>query len=436
MDYVKRNLPRSEVEIEVTVPVAEWEPSIKKAAELISQEVKIEGFRPGKAPFDVVKSKVGEMKILERAAELAARKVYPEVVAKEFPDDGSRGTPIGQPSVTITKLAVGNDLMLKVVAALLPVIDLPDYAVLAKRVAKERKPVLVSDEEVTKALNWLREARAVYTSVERVAGKDDRVEIDYEIRSGGVKIEGGESKNHPLIIGKGKFIPGFEDELIGMKKGEEKSFTLAVPADWYQSGIAGKSIEAKVLMGGVEEARVPDLTDEFAKGLGGFGDVLALTKSIRDGLMTEKEGEEDKRIKNRIIEAIAKETKFEVPEILIQSEIEKMARELKHGIEHMGLSWETYLSQIKKSPEELVLAWRPDAEKRARIALVIREIGTREHIEPAGEEIEARTRQYLAQFKTPDEAAKNIDPREIREYTRGVLRNEMVFERLEKLAQE
>jgi len=187
-------------------------------------------------------------------------------------------------------------------------------------------------------LEYLQNSRAKYVTVNRPAQSGDRVEIDFVTRCGGVKIEGGEDKNHPLIVGKGSFIPGFEKQLEGMKSGEEKNFSLVVPNDWPQKNLAGKKLDFEIKMNLVQKREIPSLNDEFARSLGKFDSLNHLKKSIKDGLFQEKEIKEKERIRLELIEKAAADSKVEIPEILIDIEIEKMIDELRNSTQSMGLS--------------------------------------------------------------------------------------------------
>ncbi|MBI2121811.1 MAG: trigger factor [Candidatus Sungbacteria bacterium] len=468
MKHTFSQLPKSEIEIAVTIPFSEFEPFFKKAAKLFSEEIEIPGFRKGHAPEQMVRERAGEMQIWERAADLAVRDTYIKILAdlREKESAGGREfSPIGKPEVMVTKLAPGNDLEYKVKFAVLPEVKLPDYKSTAAKVKKGRKEVSVSEEEIAKSLEWLQNSRATLIIVDRPAAFGDRVEIDFEVRHGGarpvrsqtpeasadpqvypvrnfisngasrtsngVKIEGGESKNHPFILGQGKFIPGFEDALLGVKAGEEKSFTLATPRDWRETALAGKALDFSVKMNLVQERKLPQVSDEFAKNLGGFESLEALKQNIREGLTSEKKDKESQRVRSEIISEIAKSAKIEVPQILVESELDKMLEELKSGVGNMGMKWEDYLLHIKKNQDELRREWQSEAERRVRIALCLREIAKIEKIEPTREEIDARANDFLKQFESVEEAAKKFDPESLREYSRGILRNERVFEFLE-----
>lgn len=433
MTHTLTKLPKSEIEIQVSIPFSAFEPYIKRAAVLISEQMDIEGFRRGKAPYDVVKTKVGEAAMYERAADLAVRKTYPELLARlgEKGELSPANPVIGGPEITVTKLAPGNPLEYKVRVAVLPAVALPDYKSIARRMRPDKKEQTVSDEEIHKAVEWLRESRASLITVDRPARKGDRVEADFTIRSDGVKIADGESRNHPFTLGQGRFIPGFEEALEGMKKDEEKHFSLTVPVQWRDPAFAGKVLEISAVMKLVQERTLPELTNEFAKGTGGFPSLDAMKENVRRGILTEKTEKETQRIRGALIAAIADEAKMDVPSVLIDAEVEKMANELRHGIGEMGMPWPDYLLHIKKTEEELKKEWRTEGEHRVRIALVLREIGIKEQIEPAEEELAARERKILSDVRTVSNPERAIDHVELREYARGILKNEKVFELLE-----
>lgn len=301
------------------------------------------------------------------------------------------------------------------------------------------------EEEVKKALDYLQNSRAKVITVNKSAKKGDRLEIDFEVRHNKVKIENGTSKNHPLILGEGHFLPGFEKELEGMKAGQEREFSLKTPADWPNQKIANKNLDFKVKVNLVQERELPSIDDEFAKSLGSFNSLTVLKKSIKEGLLKEKEIKEKQRIRIELIEKIAQDSEMEIPPILIEQELNKMVNEFQTSIESMGLDFEKYLKEInpsasaeggrvKKTIEDLKKAWQDQAEKRVRIALCLREIAERENVEISDEEVKERINEDLKHYPNIEEVEKNIDLPALKEYTKSVLRNEKVFELLEREA--
>lgn len=434
MEHKITLLPKSQIELEITLPFPEFESHVKRAAVALSEERDVEGFRKGKAPYDAVKNKFGENVIYERAAEHAVRKTYPTLIEEledNPPENMKEFLPIGSPEITVTKLAPKNEFMYKAKLSLMPHVELPDYSAIAKRFAIEKKDVAITDDEIAKTLEWIRESRMVVTEINRAAADGDGVEVDFEIRHEGVKWEHGESKNHPLVMGEKTFIPGFEEQLVGMKAGEEKNFSLTLPNDWHDAALKGKVIDVHVTMKLVKERKLPELTDEFVKQLGAFDSLDALKQNITEGLLQEKKDKEQQRVRVHMIEAIAKEITVEFPDILVERELDKMIEEMRANIEQMGMKWEDYLLHIKKTIEALRTEWHDEARKRVRVALALREIARKENINPALEEIEKKSNEVIAQYGSPEDAHKQIDPTRLREYTKGILRNEKVFEFLE-----
>ncbi|MBI2450932.1 MAG: trigger factor [Parcubacteria group bacterium] len=422
-----KNLPQSEIEINFELNSEEMASFRQKALAELAKLLKIDGFRPGQVPAEIAKTKIQPIEIEEKAAELAIHKYYPEaILEKNIPA-------IGRPQIEILKIAPDNPLVFRAKTAILPKISLPDWNSIAKSIKKQPENITVKSEEIEKTLHWLQKSRAQHQKVDRPAIKGDLVEIDFEGRIDKILIENGVSKNHPVVLGDGKFLPEFEKNLIGLKTGEEKEFSITFPKDYHQKKLAGKIVDFKVKINAVEEIILPELNDEFVKNLGKFSDIASLKKSVEEGIKQEKEQKEKDRIRLEIINAVADKTDFEIPETLIENEIEKMMAEFQTSLSNMGLNLEDYLAGLGKTKEEIKKDWKKEAEKRVKIALILREIGQVKNIQPEEKEIEERMHEYLKNFSSPQQAQKKIDPQDLREYTMGVLRNEKVFQLLEKL---
>lgn len=428
MNFTTTILPRSRVEVRAEAPYETLEPLLQKAAHSLSEEMNIPGFRKGHIPYEKIRDTAGEFRILEEASRICIKKQYQEIVRElegkyEF---------IGSPDIAITKLMKGEPLAYTITLSCIPALELPDYKKIASRIARGKKEIIVGQKEIEDALEWLRDSRATLITVTRGAQIGDRVEIDFTAKHAGVKLEGGSSKNHPCIIGEGAFVPGFEEKLIGLKTNEEKTFSLIVPQNYHDKAIAGKELEFSVAVKLVQERKLPELTDDFARSLGNFENVAGLEKNIREGITQEKEMKERDRIRLEIVNALAKEIQAEMPEVLIKTELEKMRNELMRSITRMGLKWEEYLSHLKKNEEDLKRDWADDAEKRVKIALALREIAKREGIAPSAEEIQGAADRWIAQSGLTGEELKKIDKEALSQYALGVVRNEKTFEFLEQ----
>ena len=368
---------------------------------------------------------------MAHAAEKAVRKTYTESIIK------NKIEAIGEPKITITKIAPGNDLEFKAVIAIMPEISLGDYKKSIKGLKKSELEK-IKPEEIKKELDILRKSRAKLITVSREARKNDYVEIDFDVflieeKSASRRIEGGKSQNHPLTIGESYFIPGFEENLIGMKANDEKEFDLEFPRDYHKKELAGKPAKFKVKMNLVQEKILPEMNDDFAKSLGKFENLESLKKSVFEGMEIEQRKKNKEKRRQEIIEKIISDYKTEIPEILLENEIDKMMAEFEQNIAGMGMKVDDYFVNIKKTRSEVRNSWKESAEKRVKSALALREIAKLENLSPESAEIEEEMNKTLAYFKGQRDMERNVDMERLYDYVKGTLTNQKVFEFLEKL---
>ncbi|MDQ1284561.1 MAG: Trigger factor [Patescibacteria group bacterium] len=425
-----KKLPKSKIEFEITVVWKDWEKYLDQAAAELSSEIKIPGFRPGKAPRSIVEKRIGKSVVLNEAAEKAVRKSYRDFVLKE------KLEVIGSPKIEVKKLEEGEDLEYKAEAAVMPEITVKgEHKKGIKKINEEfsKKTFETNEDDLKLELEKLAGSRVKLVTVRRETKDGDSVEIDFEVLVGGVPIENGKSKNHPLIIGRGVFIPGFEDQIVGMKEGEEKEFELSFPEDYHKKDLAGKVAVFKVKMNLVQERQIPEVDDDFAKSLGNFENLEALKKNIREGMEHESKhkAQDERRVK--YIDKIIENSEVDLPEILIQEETEKMMHEFEHQIQSMGMNLDDYLLKLKKDKKELEKDWEDQARKRVISALAISQIARDEEIMVDSKEVEAEMNKTLAYYKKVKDAEKNIDMERLYSYSKGILENEKVFEMLEKM---
>ncbi|EKE15594.1 MAG: hypothetical protein ACD_11C00125G0002 [uncultured bacterium] len=391
--------------------------------------MKVPGFRAGKAPRDIVEKKVGANVVLEEAAQKAIQGTYPEVLDKE------KIEAIGQPKAEILKIAEGNEFEYKVVTAVVPEAEIKDWRDKIKKVNKEYKDkkVEVKDEDVEKELAQIAQSRVQLVPVEREAKDGDNVLIDFQVKRQGVPIEGGTSKNHPLLLGKGVFIPGFEENVIGMKAGEEKEFELTFPKEYHDKSLAGNPASFSVKLNVVQERKTPEISDAFAKSLGKFENLEDFRKNLREGLAKDKKNELEEKKRAGYVEKLVESIKAELPEVLVHEELHRMIGEFEMQLSGMGITFEKYLEQIKKTKEEVEKEWRPQAEKRILAALALEKVAKEVEIEIPAEKIEAEINKTMAQYKNIKDVEKNIDLARLYNYVKGNLQNQEVFDMLERL---
>ncbi len=425
-----KKLPKSQIELLITIPADKWKHYHKHAVECLAKQVKIPGFRPGKADAKTVEKNLGSAAIMEEIAEHAVNETYREALKER------KLIPIGQPKVDIIKLAPENDIIYKAVLSVIPSIALSeDYKKKLSNEGIKSDIPKVEEKELKNAIEYLLNSRAKVVTVERSAQKGDRVEIDFESRLDKVKIEKGESKRHPLIIGKSNFLPEFENNIIGMKAGEEKEFNVVFPKDYYQKQLAEKNVGFKVKMNLVQEVVTPKFNDEFAKSLGRFKEVKELEKSISKGIMLEKTKVEKEKFRTKIVEFLIKNYGAkDLPNVLVDSEVERMFVEFKHNVEQNGMKLEEYLSQLAKTETDLKQSWRQTAEGRINNYLITHEIVKQENLKVSEEEITEQTNKILVDYKNIKDAEKEIDPEKLKNNIYDVLITEKVLVLLEEIA--
>jgi trigger factor len=424
MKIEKKILPKSQIEFLVELSAEEFQPSIEQAAAQISQEVKIDGFRPGKAPLDMIKKKVGEMSILEKAANIAIGKSFNKIVEENAKEERI----VGQPQVDITKLAPANPLEFKIVFSVLPKVTLGEYKDLNVPATKPK----IDDKEVERVIDYLCETRVKEVIVDREAKNDDKVVANIQMFLDNVPIEGGQTQAANIIIGKEYFVPGFDGKIIGGKKGEVKEFKLPYPKDFHQKNLAGKNVEFKVEIKDIFEREIPVMDDEFAKNFGGK-DLADLKAMIEKDILGQKSFEAERKTELDMLEKILVKTKFEeLPEMLITNETEKMLMELEENVGRQGGKMEDYLASLKKTRNQLALDLLPEAVKRVKTALLIREVGTLEKIEANESDVEEKIKSLIEQYKGYNKVEERVKHPDYRVYLKNSLTSQKVVEKLKE----
>jgi trigger factor len=411
---------KGRVKLTFTISVEEQQPFLDSAAEHISEHSSIPGFRPGKAGYDVVKQRVGEPKIMEEALEAIVRSFFVQTILKEEIDT------IGSPKIDVEKMAPGNELIFTAEVTRMPRIkELADY----KKLSVEGKVPEVSEKDVELALKDLtrmqtKEVRAEAGSVVTVT---DKAVVGMDMKKEGVPIEGGQSPNHAVYLAEEYYIPGFKEQLVGMKEGEKKTFTLPFPKEHAQEFLAGRDIDFEIEMKEIFHLEPPTLDDVFAQSLG-LRDFAMMKELIHKNLMDEKIREEGMRQEKEALELIANKTQFEnIPDLLLNEEIEKMIRELKHRVEEQGMDFEKYVQSLKKTLVQIKLDFTPQALMRIKVAIAMREIAKTENFVVTDEELDKELDEAAEKYEDP-EAKKQIYSPEYRQYFEQIILNRKVIE--------
>lgn len=425
MEIKLEKLPKSEVKIVFKLEPAEIQSDLESAAARISENAKLDGFRPGKAPYDVVKTKVGEMAIWNEAAEEIVRHAYARAVIE------NKLKPIGSPEVDILKFAPGNPVEFSALTTLLPPVTL--FPAL-DQIKVETKPVKIEEKDVSAALAELQRMQTREEEVERPATAKDKVTMDISIEKDKVPIEGGMAKNHAVYLSQPYYITGFPEEIVGLKKGDNKTFSLAFPKNHYQKHLAGQPADFTVRISRVDELKPPAQDDEFAKSLGQKS-LAELKDLLHKNLTAEAEQKEIQREESAALEELVAKTKFEdIPEKLVGAEVDKMIHELEHSVAERGLEFNEYLRSIKKTRDDLKLEFAPQGVKRIKTILAIRELAERENITVDEVAVAKNIEITMNQYKDDAEAQKEIRTVEYADAVRNILRNRKTIEFLREKA--
>ncbi len=393
MDYNIKKLPKSEMEIKIKVPEGQIDEHMKKAADEISRDVDIKGFRPGHVPPHVLEQYVDKKYIAARAQELAIQRAYADVVIKE------NIQVVARPKVKVDK---ESPLEFTATVAILPEVKVKDY----KSIEIKKEEVKVEDKDIEAVVNDMKKYGTIYKDVDRAAKKGDRAEVDFEGFDGEKPVENTKSSNHPVVIGENSLIPGFEENLIGMKKGEKKEFDITFPKDYAKADFQGKKLKFKVELKRVEESEIPELTEELIEKMTGKKkSVDEFKKEIEENVKARKEQESIQKRQNEYMEKLLKRTETEIPEAMMEEEAEFILQEMKEDVGKKGIEFDDFLKQAKTTEDDLRKKYKPEAERRIKIRLALQHLIKEEGIE-ASEEEKLQEKEKVKSFYPPEQHEK------------------------------
>ncbi len=410
----------------VTVPAEKVTEGMKDAAEHLSEHSNIPGFRPGHATYDVVKQRVGEMKILEEALEPLIRAAFIQAMIEEDLET------VGQPYFDVVKMAPDNDLIFTAAIALHPKIKkLADY----KSIKIAKKDTTPSKELVEQAKKDLTGMRT--KEVRKPAGakieKGDKAILSLGMKRDGVVLEGGESQSHGVYTGEEHYIPGFADQLIGLSEGEKKTFTLKFPKDHYQKHLSDQNVDFEIEIKEIFGLEIPVIDEEFVKGLG-LTSVADLEAKLAENIKIESDAEESIRQDKEVLEALASKSDFEeISDLLVNQEIEKMLHELKNNVNNQGAEFENYLKSINKTLADLKLDFAPTALTRVKVAMILKEVATLEKIKPTDAEVDAELDKIAENYKDNKEAKETLYSPQYHDYIERQMTNRKTIDYLKSV---
>lgn len=389
------------VSLEFTAEPKEVQEALSLAYQKVVKKVSIPGFRKGKVPRRVLESHFGKEVLFEDAMEILVSRGYREALIEHGLE------PIDNPKLEIVQ-AIEEDkpFVFKARVQVLPEVKLGNY----KGLKVEKKVARITEEDVEKELKALQERHAELVVVEKDSlEKGDFAVIDFEGYVDGQAFPGGAAQGYTIEVGAGRFIPGLEDGLIGMKPGTEKEIKVTFPEDYHNKDLAGKEAVFKVKLQEIKNKELPVLDDEFAKSLGHGETLPELKEDIKKHLQEYVDQEAERDFQRQVVEKVVAESVVEIPEILINRELDHLVHDVEHDLSHRGLKLEQYLETTNQTEESLRNELRPRAEKGVKIDLVLTSIAKAEGIEATEEEINNEIEKSLVYY--PENRRKEIRKR-------------------------
>ena len=384
-------------EIEIKVEGKEWEEALDKAFKEANKKAKIDGFRPGHAPKEVFIKKYGEQALYMDAAEAVVDGAYEKMLKENEKDLEDL---VARPDVQVKEIN-GEGVTFNFVLTMRPEVKLGDY----KKINVKREKAKVTAEEIQDTINNIRQRYAEDVLKDGEIKEGDVAIIDFEGFIDGVAFEGGKGENYSLKIGSGTFIPGFEEQLIGLKSGDEKDVEVTFPKDYHAEELKGKKAVFKVKVHEVKEVKVPELDKEFFEDLGmeGVDTKEKLEAKVSESILTNKDAELENKYIDELLEAAAKDTEVDIPEVMINDELDRMIREYDSHLRSQGITLDQFYKFTNSDEEALKAQMRPEAARRVKHRLMLEEIAKKEKIEISNEEAEKEAERLAKNYQIKKE---------------------------------
>ena len=422
MNHTLKKIDQNQTELVVELAKDDLKEYINRTESEIGKDFQLDGFRKGKVPKDLLKKNLDTKQVLESALDLAMKDSLAKTIEKEKLD-----------VLNVSKLEVKENtsekLVYKVILTLFPEIKIQDFS----KLKVVRRDIQVEQKDIDDTLETIKASRSILRDKDGTVQSGDRVEVDFEVRHNGQMLEGGISKNHPLIIGGKNFIPGFEDNLLEMKKDDSKIFSLVAPNDYYVKKIAGQKLDFTVKVNNIKSVELPKVDDEFVKSLGNFQNLNQLMDSIKDGITEEKKLKEKQRVRLEIVNHLVENSSIVIPEILINQQLDSMISNLDSDLHANGMEIGLYLAQMGKTQDDLRSQWRDEAEKQVKIVMILHKIAKDNNISASHEEVDETLSTNVQSMIMKGEVDKtNLDMDGLRNNISGRITNERVLDFLER----
>jgi trigger factor len=413
MQITKKNISDTKVHLTLVADDELLQSVKQETLREFARNMKLQGFRAGKAPLSMVEKNADQSRLQSEFVEHAINRLYVAALEQE------KLRPVEQPEVKITKFVPFDTLEIEADVEVVGEVSLPDY----KKVKLAKEKVSVNAKEVDEVLDQLRSREAEKKDVDRASKDGDQVTINFKGVDAKTKesIQGADGNDFPIIIGSNTFIPGFEPNLIGMKKGEEKTFVVTFPKDYGVSTLQNRKVEFIVTAKAVQEVVQPKVDDAFAAKVGPFKTVAELKSDVKKELEARKEGEADQKYADELLTKITEKAKVAVPEVLVGEQLERIERDQRQNLVYRGQTWQEFLDAEKLTDETYRKQQRPAAEMRVKAGLVLSAISEAEQITVTAEEIEGYMMQLMARYPDQKMQAELTKPEARRDITSRML---------------
>lgn len=388
--------------LKISISKDEWEKALENAYEANKGRFNIQGFRKGKAPRRVIEQNYGDTVFFDDAFDNVISSEY-----AKFLNENKDVVPAGHPHVSMDSFTADKGVEATLTFDIMPEFSLPDL----KTISVKKGEVKVTDEDVEKEIEHERQARARYVEEEKPAEMGDFATIDFVGYVDGEKFEGGESQDYRLELGSHTFIEGFEEQVVGMKNGEQKDVNVVFPANYLAENLKGKPALFKVTLKKVEKKVVPEIDDKYVSDTTEFETLEEYKKSIKENLKKLSEEKNEREYEVKLIDEIAEKSNIEVPDSMIEHELHHMVEDFEHRLSHQGMTMDLYLGYLGKTLEQFKEERKVDAEKNIKTRLALQKLITENNLTVTKEELDKTIEEYASKYQmTLEDFKKSMSP--------------------------
>ncbi|MBA2279346.1 trigger factor [Candidatus Saccharibacteria bacterium] len=420
MHISRTNKSKTETKMLIRAEASELQKAKDLALKKLALQVNVPGFRSGKVPLAIIEKNVNPNLLQTEVIEETINTLYASAVRQEDL------RPVANPEIAIKKFVPFTDLEFEVLVPTIGAIKLGDYT----KINLARKTVQVSDIDIKNVIKSLQQRAAEKKDVQRAAKDGDQVWIDFKgTDDKGNPVQGADGKDYPLILGSNTFIPGFEANLIGANTGESRTFTLTFPKDYNVKALKSKKVTFRATVTKVQEVIEPTVDDVFASKIGPFKTVSELKSDIKKQLVFERSREAETAYENELLQKIADKTMIEIPEMLINEQIDRIEQEEKQNLTYRGQTWEEHLKEEGVTAEEHREQKHPVADQRVKIGVLLSEIAEKEQVVVTPEEVEIRLQLMKGQYRDAAAQSELEKPEALRDIATRI-KTEKTLERI------